>query len=221
MENVLGKITAYDILGYLYPGCVFILMLIFNMDQKEVESFLAQWHDNMTIVYFAFFLICYMSGIMLSEISELVISVFGKFMDRKIKRNRWFEDEYNLEQMACALKRSGRKEKKREIKEKLKNSSGKYYMGYIFGSIQGCSEYKRIHDYASAYILYKNITTALAAGLILTRIYGSNIGRWFYGVSMLLVIIFFVRSCRFFDKKEYYTRIWFIEKFSRNTECND
>lgn len=221
MENVLEKITVYDILGYLCPGCVFILMLIFNMDQKEVESFLAQWHDNMPIVYFAFFLICYISGIMLSEISELVIVIFGKFVGRKIKRNGWFEDEYNLEQMACALKRSGRKEEIKEIKEKLKKSSGKYYMGYIFGSIQVCPEYKRIHDYAATYTLYKNITTSLAAGLILTRIYGSNTDRRFYWVSVLLVIIFFVRSCRFYNKKEYYTRIWFMEKFSCDTESHN
>lgn len=210
MDSVLEKITLYDILGYLFPGCVLLLICLFGIKADWTGEYLEQWKDSTGIVYFAFFLASYLLGIVLSEMTEWVLCLF-----RKMKHKSHIMSDTFMDQLAAALKKSGVKEQENDIREKLRHNGEKEYMYYMYGMIQSSSEYKRIHNYASAYILYKNMTAALITGMILLHC-TTGIGIGLCCGLGLIIFLLLVRSYRFNRKKERYTIIWFMKMFSEN-----
>ena len=78
MDSVFEKITLYDILGYLFPGSVLMLLFLFGVDAKTVVGFFEKWNVGNGFMYLAFFLVSYLIGIALSELMTYVWKVgFG------------------------------------------------------------------------------------------------------------------------------------------------
>lgn len=212
MGNLLEKITLYDILGYMFPGCVLLLFLFLGACSEDFFAFLNRWKENMGILSFLFILASYLCGIILSELTELAVWIKKKI--RAGKPVEWEKDASLREQVAAALIKSGYHETKEDIKTEIENKglTRTRYMGYMYGAVQGSAEYKRIHDYASAFVLYKNLAAAFAIGTAALALSG----KWDFGalaaggVCCLLMIN---RSIRFYHKKNLYAVVWFLDKY--------
>lgn len=210
MGNLLEKITLYDLLGYTFPGCV-LLLLLFLSFPTTVSSFLTEWEEYLGIIYFIFFLTSYFSGIILSELTEMFAWIGRNVTTVK---PAWEKDASLGEQIAKALKSSGYPESREQICETIKNQGLGRYMGYMYGSIQVNAEYQRIHDYASAYVMYKNLGAAFIIGTVfLCRSLGWNFVVLAAGGFLSLLLI--NRSIRFYQKKNQYAVIWFLDKFAK------
>ncbi len=235
MDSILEKITLYDILGYFFPGSAFLLLLFCgrNTVEEDALELMAQWNGNMAVLYLAFIIAAYLAGVMLSEVSEWIQWILGKLAAafRKIiwtrlqhvRRMQWFVNMcrpwmdngfgYFEGQIAKALVRSGIDKSEAAVIADIQNGKELYYKKYIYGNIQGSSDYKRIHSYASAYIMYRNTASALLFGVfLLWSVYGIRSG--FCHGMLWLGVLLAVRSIRFMKKKKRYALIWFMEKYS-------
>ena len=212
MESTLQKITLYDILGYLLPGSAFLILVLYGMGEEKLSVFLGQWADDQGVLYFAFFVAAYLVGIVLSEIMRWIWPVIRKLYKKRP------ETGLSDEEIAEALKKSGKLEGKGEIKRKVREDLDSYYMQYMYGIIQKSEDNKRIHNYAPAQVLYKNVSGALFLGALFSIIFGHGAAIWLYAACFFMSIVFLIREARFEQKKNKYTVIWFVEKYLGNTQ---
>lgn len=214
MDSVLEKITLYDILGYLFPGCIF--MLIIAASYKEQTLKLLNGLEAYTgILYFAFLLASYLVGIVISEMATDILSIAERVfasIKSKVGRKGQNTDDFLRDQMISALKNSGVSDDISEIEGNTEYKSEKNYMSYMYGIVQSSPEYKRIHNYKSAQVMYKNLALVLVAGgIIMCKNHAANVG--IRMVSFIMGVLFMVRCYKFSKKTEKYTIIWFVDKF--------
>lgn len=219
MDGVLEKITLYDILGYLVPGSLLMmLILVGGIGREKMLSYLESWGDYKGVLYFAFLLLSYLVGIVLSEVMawfwkwKLFKVLVQKIRKSLRKENKIFE-MIPTEQIVIALENSGISEDRVSLKSQVENSFMERYFSYVYGIIQKCDDCKRIHNYASAYVLYKNVAGALMCGGIVVLI--NNIENGWIGILCIVMsVVFVIRGVEFQDKKNGYAIIWFVEKFT-------
>lgn len=214
MSSVLEKITLYDILGYLFPGCIFMMMITVSY-KKQVLDILSGLGAYTGILYFAFFLVSYLAGIVISEIATDILYILGKTWDiikSKFCRTGRNADDLLKDKMVSALKNSGISEDINEIENNIDCKSKKYYMSYMYGIVQSSPEYKRIHNYKSAQVMYKNLALVLVAGGIVMCI-NHTANNCICAGSFIMGGLFMVRCYKFSKKTEKYTIIWFADKF--------
>lgn len=234
MGAVLEKITLYDILGYLLPGCVLMILVSYGAGQAGMSLDPGWWSDSEGFGYFVFFLISYLIGIVLSEIMRWVWEVcewlrsvlkqkcpetdsviFSRIMSfRKREKGKKRTDIWN-EEIEEALLKSGVKSRTDKLKDGMeKESLDKKYLKYMYGCIQGIDKYKRVHNYASAQVLYKNVAGALLIGLFFTQYFCDVDNPWLSVVCIIMGVVFIERSIRFEKKKCEYAVIWFLTEFN-------
>lgn len=63
MENVIEKITLYDILGYLFPGCILGFMTVVGISCKYGDVFEKCHEAYGGGLYFAFLVVSYLMGL--------------------------------------------------------------------------------------------------------------------------------------------------------------
>lgn len=216
MNGVLEKITLYDILGYLVPGSLLVVLLFCGVEEQNMVSHLEQWGDYKGALYFAFFLISYLVGIALSEamtwVWNVLMILIGKARKRIGKENKILK-KISTQQIMAALENSGIKEERESMKSKVENDFMGEYFSYVYGIIQKSDDCKRVHNYASAYVLYKNVAGALILGALIVLRNGVTSQRIGF-LCIIMSFVFVVRGVRFRDKKNNYAIIWFVEKFT-------
>lgn len=215
MGNLLERITLYDILGYALPGCVLLLLLLLGIDAKCISAFYCKWKDNIGALYFIFFLAAYLSGIILSELTDTIVAIRIKL--KPLAAAKWEQDDCLREQVARALKKSGYNEGAERIVDVIEREGMSRYMGYMYGFVQVSTEYKRIHDYASAYVLYKNLAMvfAIGTGFLFIR------KGWDFEILILgvvLTVLMVKRSIRFYHIRNKYAVVWFLNKYLCNNQ---
>ena len=220
MESLLEKITLYDLLGYMFSGCILNLMILLGLYQQyssEMEKIYEDYEGGLT---FAFFLISYLAGILLSEISEFINTWIKKLL-KKVKMSGSIggmeETGASEEELAAALVSSGIMERPDKIKEKINSQGWQVYMKYMYGLLQSDERYRRIHNYASIVVLCKNVSMALVSGMLFLLLYRSC--SFILGTAILLsVVVLIRRGVRFKKKKDTYTIVWFIDKYKVNSD---
>ena len=91
---------------------------------------------------------------------------------------------------------------------------------YIYGEIQVDSKYKRIHNYASCEVLYRNMAMSLCVleiFVIFARNMETHYKIWISLLFIIGAILMAIRAYRFMIKKELYAVYWFIEKYGTTT----
>ena len=80
------------------------------------------------------------------------------------------------------------------------------------GEIQADSQYSRLHNYASAELLYKNmvVVSVLAMGIGVGQ---QNMTEIIIGA--VSVVLFARRWIRFAERSRGYTICWFVQKYDR------
>lgn len=210
MDSIFEKVTLYDILGYMLPGSLIMLTIVCVMVINQGTSInqlgdLMSLYDKLSgIFWYGFLLLSYLCGILLSEISRMLKPAIT-FVWSKVKeatkrkkqnasekpaedRNEMDRKNYpvSAEAITAALKNA------KVIADGNGEEDIEKHISYMYGVIQSDKNYKRIHNYASAEVMYKNMAFAvfISAG------------------------IFWHRHKRFCKKKQDYAISWFVEKYS-------
>lgn len=221
MDSVLEKITLYDILGYLFPGSVLVLLIMTGMTTQAREGLLTGWREYPGILWLVFFAISYLAGIMLSEIAEWLqqaryaCKAYGSNKNGRAKRDTKLPGLMR-EQIVSALINSGIREEEAAIRDKLTGNRDEYSQ-YMYGTIHNRPDCKRVHNYGSAYVMCRNISMALFIGAIALIIVGNASCAYLAG-CFFGSILFAVRGGRFRKKKELYTMICFVDRFTMQEE---
>ncbi len=214
MDSIFEKITLYDILGYLFPGAVFVLLV-------GAIPFFCIWTKHYSLlkdcgggIILCALLISYVAGVALSELSNILVRERNRDEETV---NKFLADRH-LEPVDL-INRSGIVARKLEGGTSLCDC-----FQIIYADIQTDSAFRRIHNYASAEVMCKNMFMALAAGGVFFAL--EYVWDWrFCGfpslssiVSVLIIagmaVLYFFRWKRFYHKKLRYTFLWFEEKVS-------
>lgn len=210
MDSVIEKITLYDVLGYAIPGYIFLIIAGFGYVINMDTSILTAYADYAGYIMFIFLILGYVGGIIISEVSRGIVSLFELFRDwiKKFRANS--VSAVDTELVASALKKS----KFVKQDETITEISKKYYR-IMYSDIQTDATYKRIHNYASAKMMYKNLVMSFLMGLLwncfaFPECDYLNILRV---LCLVVVILFGIRWYRFDEKTRNYTVLWFVKKY--------
>lgn len=200
--ELLQKLTLYDLLGYTVPGSVLLIL----WKQDDLQQLLDAGAGGVVLLVVAGFLV----GIMMSEIMSWIEKIFGKLFAKKQWEIICKKYVLSEEQITKALRNAN------IIPEDIGEDREKPYWEYctaMYADIQADSRYSRIHNYASAALLYRNMVFAAVFCIIVGRntiIYEEIV------LGIVGVLCFGIRWWRFNGKKIGYAVSWFIEKHADN-----
>ena len=201
--DLLQKLTLYDLLGYTLPGCI----LLTFCGSEMMPYWLMQNGEHENEIFFAIFafISCgYILGIMIAECMSWILKKAGKL---EISRKAFETYHVDKERICQALEKA-------DILCGGSNLDGlelfKRYSGEMYARIQADNKYYRIHNYASAELLYKNMIFVSAA-CIVTFMLKNNI--WGALIGAAGVKCFAMRWKRFYEKKMGYCLGWFLDKY--------
>lgn len=206
--EILQKLTLYDLLGYAVPGAVLLLILGENNWNELSDRGTA---GGILILLFGF-----LSGIVISEIMQGLEWIQYSFFGKKQWKNLCTQYSLSGKRMKQALEHAY------ILKESDMNSDEendfmeecREYRKAIYADIQVDPKYSRIHNYASAALLYKNM-------LFVSVFYVVNdfCAKQFREivVGAIIVLCFYTRWMRFESKKMGYAACWFLEKYASET----
>lgn len=193
--QLLEKITLYDILGYALPGGI-LLYIIKGYDVQQEFS---------TFGIIVFIAMGYLVGILISQLAAWVTGLVEKIP--WFKANMWKKVGLKPEMVSKALEKA----KMHLTGKTFKDEENVWkHFNIIYSDIQTDTVYRRIHNYASAALLYKNmaaVSLACAVKYGLERNYKPIL------VSLLIAVIFAMRWYRFETKKKGYAINWYVEKY--------
>ena len=233
MDKVFEKITLYDILGYVFPGCFLMIILLvdFFISNTEIaiKAIKATKGYDAIIIMLAL-IISHIFGTIISQISESSDIAECLFPRQALKK------ETNDDEL---IKELTERIDKEAIKKALENEGGfscegsscievnKKATDYIYNVIQVDPDYSRIHGYASSEVLSRNSSLVCLIGFITTCSsiivsYQQLLDSLFIYEAIILagalIVGFLVlkeRSERFAKKKVYYAVNWFVSKYKK------
>lgn len=216
MDSVVEKITLYDLLGYMIPGSLFLIMLYHGCIFKITEDASNTYE----------IIICsYVCGMAISEVARWISKAIRVGLDnmnssrisgvaKHFPGTKAYYDDLENGIGSAVIKKALQHSKLVENHIGSENLVPKYAKT-MYSDIQTDPKYKRIHNYASAEVMYKNIAFAAFLGSVMT--FGicflkQDNKAIIIAAEIVVCIIFFIRWTRFEKKKEIYTVLWFIEK---------
>lgn len=201
--DLLQKLTLYDLLGYTLPGCI---LLAVSIGETAAEWFAQADNQNGIGAAAVFILICsgYILGIIISECMSWILETTGQ---TKISGKMYKKYHVDDERIRQSLKNAGMIQDSVAAKGK---KLFKRYHGEMYAKIQADEKYFRIHNYASAELLYKNMIFVSAVGTASSLFKGELCGM-LLGVGG--TVCFFMRWKRFYEKKLGYCLGWFLDKY--------
>lgn len=221
MDSVIEKITLYDILVYLLPGSLIILSLIhvyFLKSNIGIEKVLA---DYSGLLVYAFIVLSFLCGVLLSEVGYWAFAILDKIVKRvKGKENGRIQDG-NKNRNSDKWPVSDELIKKALVKGHILSEENEFddnkkqeYLGSMYSDIQTDKTFNRIHNYVSAKFMYKNLILAI---IVSVMIYGERFtGEYNHAIIFVAtasIIMLSVRYRRFVGKTNYYTVLWYAEKY--------
>jgi hypothetical protein len=219
MDSIIEKITMYDILGYMVPGLLFLILGFSETIFKSVSNGkfqIEKFGDFSAIIMLVVMVVAYASGIAMSEMMRWLCILFQKLAPKQMKSS----DIHSFNpQVKQALKNSKYLLNEDEKGDVDIDYADKYFEA-MYADIQADKNYSRIHNYASSECFYKNLAMATALGFVVNVfVLGGNYGGIAEPcqetvVAVILVVVFLKRYARFVGKKKWYTMRWFVEKYN-------
>lgn len=207
MSAFLEKITLYDLLGYTIPGFAFLLIMLYGVFSTDTLVLLETYKNYNGFLAIVLLVASYLVGIAMSELGRMLDNIITKVLKKENMPD-------NMESIKHAMANS----KFWEGQSDLDVNANAIKM--MYSDIQTDENYKRIHNYASAGVMYKNMFTSLLGGNIILLFrhifFGINYPYFniCFCVLLFLALIFLVRWKRFEGKTNNYTINWFIKKYT-------
>ncbi len=203
--ELLQKLTLYDLFGYTLPGG--IALLLYSGDL----SYLA---DDLTLGGFVLLIVLgYVAGVMITEFAERLEDLLHKMVgDNKIKK---YWEKICIVYGITDVKLNDALRQAKLIQSAQNDSADvivRKYMTYMYSEVQADSQYNRLHNYASAELLYKNMTVV--------AIFAVGIGFVQQNMAEIIIgaigaVLFISRRIRFAERSRGYAVCWFIQKYGR------
>lgn len=223
MDSVFEKITLYDILGYFMPGSLVVIAVCGKVIQGYNAQAVSLYDEFSGLLTYGFILLSLICGLLISEVSR-------KFLEWREEEQSEEEQEKKIE-FPVPEETIKRALKKADIIKKGDNVDVKKYIGQMYGDIQSDKEYKRVHNYASAEVMCKNLAFAVPISALIVSSYFYNDFNSickYIGVMVGIVacgvlcgVAFFKRYERFCKKKQNYAIIWYVEKYLGKNKVED
>ena len=205
--ELLQKLTLYDLLGYTIPGIIFLWCCVGNGFLYD----LVLLEDNGTVYWLVMVIIGYIAGMAIAEIMEFFTKMIGWLCERfKLDKKYW--------NYLCKVYGISKAELKRALKEAKQdgieqcNGAGKIlkkYRSYIFSDIQTDEKYSRLHNYASAELLCRNMMAVFIAALVM-ELQAPALPE--VVICIIGTVCFAFRFMQFKERKMGYAACWFIQK---------
>jgi len=202
MDNFFEKLTLYDIVGYLLPGTLCVVIGIWE--------YIAEAHVNGILEAYALYIFLgilamgYLAGILISEMGYIIYRLSE---NRKIVSAGIGYDKIGYPVIKKALVKAHVIGEQTDINT---HEDVNKYMGYMFSEIQIKEEYRRLHNYASMQLICQNMSVAVLISICISVCRNGWSNYVFWGV---FVIFLFWRRWRFFyQRKNFYVVTWFIQE---------
>lgn len=210
--ELLQKLTLYDLIGYTIPGMIFLWLCSGNGLLPE----LVKLEDRGAIYWCVMVIIGYITGIVIAEIIEIFVKLVEKLCGKlceKFKGDRSYYWDYlsKVYGISEAELKSALGELKETDDGQCNGVGGilKKYSSYIYSDVQTDEKYSRLHNYASAELLYRNMTVVFIAALVMELCKGVHPEIIVYIIGM---VCFAFRFIKFRERKMGYAACWFIQK---------
>lgn len=213
--EILQKLTLYDLLGYALPGGA--LLMVYGQENLDVLF------DEGAKGWILLLLFGFLVGVAISEIMQWVERGLLKVRGKK----QWLKlcEEYSLtaERMGQALKNARMIKVPETDANNISLENCRDYQAAVYADIQTDPKYSRIHNYASAALLYKNMVfVAVAAVVFFAWPAAEQMDMMEKILKILFAILggvcFFSRWMRFKKKKVGYALCWFVDKYCGETK---
>lgn len=212
MESILEKLTLYDLLGYTIPGSMIIIsikLITFLNGQSAGQAVPYGYIEAGGMGLLIGIVLSYVLGIAISEVSGWLFELIV----RPDKTYDWTEDRMKVtdNEVTAALKKAGLLGSSESIGDRKELDN---YLERMYADISIDQTYKRIHNYTSALVLYRNLFLAflISAIMMLGLCVMDSVPICIF--LIILSIIFLKRSIRFRNKKNKYTVWWFVHKYT-------
>lgn len=212
MESILEKLTLYDLLGYTIPGSMIIIsikLITFLNGQSAGQAVPYGYIEAGGMGLLIGIVLSYVLGIAISEVSGWLFQLIAKL--EKTYDGTEGRMKVTYKEVTAALKKAGLLSGSENINNRkdLEN-----YLERMYADISIDQTYKRIHNYASALVLYRNLFLVflISAIMMLGLCVMDSVPICIF--LIILSIIFLKRSIRFRNKKNKYTVWWFVHKYT-------
>lgn len=203
MDSIFEKITLYDILGYFMPGSLVVVAVCGKFIQNYHTQTASLYNEFSSLFTYGFILLSLICGLLISEVSRNVLMWIGKKQSEK--------GGYPQIELPVPEQTIKRALVKANIVKESESIDVRAYDGQIYGDIQSDKEYKRVHNYASAEVMCKNLAFAVPISTLIVSSYFYN--SLIVASGILCCVFFLVRCERFCKKKQKYAIIWYVEKY--------
>ena len=235
MEAVVEKVTLYDLLGYAFPGFFMLFILLIDFFNVIPDATINLVKDHSGIFVVALIVLSHIVGVLLSETGKKM-NILKRAIQRipVLKEKSSNSESVSRNKKAIYFERALESVNKEDLKFALSKSGSSYDINdehtadYIYSVIQVNPEFSRIHTYASAEVMSRNIATAcLIGGFLALILCVFRSLKWFDNgyrcqFQLLAMIVLFLcswlmyqRSITFGEKKMLYATNWFIFKFRK------
>lgn len=215
MESLVEKITLYDVIGYGIPGCIFLMLVVWGRKLYLLPQVIEAYENFSGAVIFAYLSFGYVIGILLSEISRIFVEILNSSLKiiypKRLKENSMEpfikKKIVPVSTLREILTLQGLLINNVEDAELIEK-----HMSVMYSDIQTDPDYKRIHNYASAATMYKNMSMTFLMGVFAAGRYPVVFSE-FSVICIVCSILFFLRWFRFEKKRNNYTVLWFVKKY--------
>lgn len=213
MNSIIEKVTLYDFFGYFVPGLTFVSFIFMALIDKTDEFVLTLFKNYSSICWMATVLAGFIFGIILSEIARILSDLIDSLQKSKYAKIVLTKLKIDIRTIGYALEKGGLSGSADAVTE---NNFTDYLLG-MYGSIQVEEKYKRIHNYSSSVMMYKNLSVAILIGGAMFFYIVQDWSRKSIIIWIIAVVILVHRYSRIKVRKDVYTIVWFVDKYSKTT----
>ena len=190
MNSIIEKVTLYDFFGYFVPGLTFISFIFMALIDKTDESVLTLFKNYSSICWMAIVLAGFIFGIILSEIARILSDLIDSLQKSKYAKIVLTKLKIDIRTIGRALEKGG---------------------------LSCSADVVTENNFSSSVMMYKNLSAAIFIG---GAMFFCIVQNWSWKsiiIWIIAVVVLVHRYSRIKVRKDVYTIIWFVDKYSETS----